>query len=115
VAERGRRAAPRRDDDTTSRGLADNVAQARGWLATAITVIVGFVAFVLVLAAVLVLLEANRDNTIVDLIVGWADSWVGPFREMFTFDDANRTFAVNAVIAALVYLVVGRLLARIVR
>jgi uncharacterized membrane protein len=114
VPERGRRAAPRREAETSG-GIGENIAQARGWLATAITVLVSLVAFVLVLAAVLVLLKANRDNTIVDLIVGWADSWVGPFREMFTFDDANRTFAVNAVIAALVYLVVGRLIARIIR
>jgi uncharacterized membrane protein YqiK len=114
VPER-RRATPKPRDTGASERVGTRVARVRGWLATAVSVVVGFVAFVLVLAAVLVLLEANRDNAIVDTIVGWGESWVGPFRDMFTFDDANRTFAVNAIIAAIVYLVLGRFVARIIR
>ena len=113
MAEPGRRPTPGHDAEASGR-FAETVAKIRGWLATAISVIVGIVAFVLVLAAVLVLLKANPENTLVDTITGWADSWVGPFREMFTFEDPSRTFAVNAIIAALVYLIVGRLIARVV-
>lgn len=84
-------------------------------LANVIFVLATFVALVLVLGALLTTLGANEDNTIVSGVLGLADRFEGPFADMFTFDDAKRQVLVNWLIAAAVYLVVGRFVARLIR
>jgi hypothetical protein len=75
------------------------------------TVVVGL----LVVGIVLVLLEANRDNTIVDALRDAASWLAGPFEGMFEPDGRKARIAVNWGVAALVYALVGGLIVRLLR
>jgi hypothetical protein len=75
------------------------------------SVIVGLI----VLAIVLVLLEANRDNAIVDWLVGAGDTLSEPFHGVFSLDGRKANVAVNWGLAALVYALAGGLIARLLR
>ena len=75
------------------------------------TVIVGLV----LVGILLVLLEANRDNAIVDWLVGAGDSLTQPFHGIFTPDGRKAQVAVNWGLAAAVYAIVGGLIARMFR
>jgi hypothetical protein len=75
------------------------------------TVIVGLI----VLGIVLVLLEASRDNAIVDWLVGAADYLSKPFHGAFHPDGRKAMVAVNWGLAAVVYGIAGGLIARMLR
>ncbi len=62
---------------------------------------------------VLFVLGANPGNDVVSAVHGVAKALVGPFDGMFTLDSAKATIAVNWGIAALVYLVLGAIIARL--
>jgi hypothetical protein len=62
----------------------------------------------------LVVLKANPSNSIVLDVHGWARSLAGPFDDMFGLHNARVTIAVNWGIAAVVYLFVGGLIARLI-
>lgn len=75
-------------------------------------------AVVLALAAILLALDANPDNGIVSVVNDLAHKIDGPFWDMFTFNGKNaasKQVLVNWGIGALGYLVVGRVLERIIR
>jgi len=80
--------------------------------------LVQFVASVVVLIIVagilLVVLKANPANSIVSEVHDWAHSLAGPFNGMFSFHSANDVIAVNWGIAAVLYLFVGGLIARLI-
>jgi hypothetical protein len=99
IAARGRRA--------TKRGL---------WgIARVVSLITSVVVGLLLLAIVLVLLEANRDNAIVDALLD-AGAWLaGPFDDVFSMDSRKERIAVNYGLAALVYAIAGGLIARLLR
>lgn len=68
----------------------------------------------IVAAIVLKLAEANPDQWLVAALLD-AGYWLaGPFREIFTFDDAKLQIAVNFGIAAIVYWVVGSVLVKLI-
>ena len=69
----------------------------------------------IVVGIVLVLLEANRDNAIVDWLVGAADFLSQPFHGIFTPDGRKAQVAVNWGLAAVLYAIVGGLIARMLR
>jgi hypothetical protein len=75
------------------------------------TVVVGLI----VVGIVLVLLEANQDNAIVDWLVGAAHWLVGPFDDVFQPDGHKARVAVNWGLAAVLYAIVGGLIARMLR
>jgi len=75
------------------------------------SVIVGLI----VVGIVLVLLEANRDNAIVDWLVGAGDFLSQPFHGIFTPDGRKAQVAVNWGLAAALYAIVGGLIARMLR
>src|SRR5688572_26045432 len=75
------------------------------------SVIVGLI----VVGILLVLLEANRDNAIVDWLVGAGDSLSQPFHGIFTPDARKAQVAVNWGIAAVVYALIGGFIARLLR
>lgn len=79
-------------------------------LARIVRIITGLLAGVLVLAVLLVVLDANEDNGIVAAILDAARFLGRPFREMFELDDAKTELAVNWGIAAGVYLLAGALI-----
>lgn len=88
---------------------------ALGVLARVIELVVAVVAVIIVLGVLLVVLKANRSNDIVKLIHDAAEWLVGPFKDVFSLDDRKLEVAVNWGIALLVYVVVGRLVAGLLR
>jgi len=60
-----------------------------------------------------VLLKANPANSIVSQVHDWAHSLAGPFDGIFSFHSARVAIAVNWGIAAVVYLLVGGLIGRL--
>ncbi|MGZ4287887.1 MAG: hypothetical protein ACXVW5_27270 [Solirubrobacteraceae bacterium] len=85
-----------------------------GLLGGALRLVVTIVVLVIVAGIVLVLLNANASNSIVSQVHDWARSLAGPFDGIFRFHDARVAIAVNCGIAAIVYLIVGGLIVRLV-
>ena len=83
-------------------------------LARVVRAIVGVIAAIIVLAIVLIVLDANASNTIVSHIREWADTLTTPFHGIFHLHSARGTTALNWGIALIVYMFVGSLLARLV-
>ena len=79
--------------------------------------IVGLITAVVVglvlIGIVLVVLEANRDNTIVDGLLDAARWLAQPFENMFEMDGRKETVAVNYGVAALAYAIAGSLIMRL--
>jgi hypothetical protein len=88
---------------------------ALGALARVIELAVAVVAVVIAVGILLVVLEANRSNDIVDAVNSAARWLVGPFKDMFSFDDRKLEVAVNWGLAVLVYVLVGRFVAGLLR
>lgn len=94
----------------------------RGQIARVIRIVFGVLAAILALGALLVVLRANinEDNPVVQLITDVADAISGPFsRDGGIFDfggknAASKNALLNWGIAAVVYLVIGRVLANLV-
>jgi hypothetical protein len=83
-----------------------------GGLARLVRLAAGVVAAIIVAGILLVVLNANSSNDIVSTVHDAARGLVGPFDGMFTLDSGKATIAVNWGIAAVVYLIVGGLIAR---
>jgi hypothetical protein len=84
-----------------------------GTLARVVRLIVSIIVLTIVAGIVLVLLKANPASTIVSDVHDAARWLAGPFDGLFSFDNARVTLAVNWGLAALVYLIVGGLIARL--
>ena len=86
----------------------------RAKLARLVGIVTAVAALILLVGIALVLLRANASNE----VVGWvrdAASWLsGPFEGMFTFDRQRTEIAVNWGVAAAVWFVAGRALARLI-
>jgi hypothetical protein len=80
-------------------------------VARLIRTLAGGVAFVIVAAIVLKLLSANPHNVVVSDVHDAARWLVGPFDNVFHIKNGNVSLAVNWGLAALVYVIVGQLLA----
>lgn len=74
----------------------------------------GVVAAIIAAGILMIVFDANPANDVVSTIHDVARALVGPFDGMFTLDSRDATTAVNWGIAAVVYLVVGALLARVI-
>ena len=72
------------------------------------------VAAIIVAGILFIVLDANSSNDIVSTVDDAARTLVGPFDDMFSFDNAKTAVAVNWGIAALVYLIAGALIARLI-
>jgi hypothetical protein len=81
-------------------------------LARVIHVITGTVAAIFVLHILFVVFHANRGNEFVSLVYVLAKTFVLGLGDIFTPGDATLGVVLNYGIAALVYLVVGRLIAK---
>jgi hypothetical protein len=103
-----------RDDDGVGTGAAAAgsglllVARIVMWVATVL-------AAVIALGILFVILDANSSNTIVSHVHDWAKSLAGPFDGMFNIKNPKTELAVNWGLAAIVYLVVGTLIASLLR
>ena len=99
----------RRGGGTAARGFANGASL----LARVVWLVVSVVVLIIVAGILLAVLKANPTNAIVSDVHGWARSLAGPFDGMFSFHSPNVTIAVNWGIAALVYLFIGGLIARV--
>src|SRR3954453_12547835 len=100
----------------TMRSSSRRVAVSRGRLQIArlITMIASIVALILIAGIVLVVLKANPSNQIVSAITDAARWLAGPFDGMFSLSKNRIEVAGNWGIAAVVWFLLGRLLARII-
>jgi hypothetical protein len=80
-------------------------------LARLIRTLAGLIALVIVAAIVLFVLGANQSNGIVSAIHDAGQWLAGPFKNLFKIHNAKVAMAVNWGLAALVYVIVGHLLA----
>ena len=99
-----------------ARARAGHAARRGRWgIARIVRLITSVVVGLIVFGIVLVLLEANRDNAIVDWLVGAADTLSQPFHGIFTPDGRKAQVAVNWGLAAVAYALVGGFIARLLR
>jgi hypothetical protein len=95
---------------------AGTAARRGAWgVARVVSLITSVVVGLIVIGIVLVLLDANRDNAIVDWLVGAAHWLVGPLDNVFKPDGHKLRVAVNWGLAALLYSIVGGMIARLLR
>lgn len=85
-----------------------------GFLARVVRLVVSVVVLIIVAGILLVVLKANPTNSIVSQVHDGARWLVGPFDGIFSFHNARVAIAVNWGIAAVVYLIVGGLIARLI-
>jgi hypothetical protein len=83
-------------------------------LARVIGAIAAIVALILLLGIVLVLLKANPANAVVEIVRDAASWLAGPLEGMFDLERKRTEVAVNWGVAAVVWFVLGRLLARLI-
>jgi hypothetical protein len=84
-------------------------------LASIVSLVTSAVVGLLVIGIVLVLLEANRGNEIVNALLDAARFLAGPFENVFELDGEKANIGVNWGLAAVVYALVGGLIARLLR
>jgi hypothetical protein len=96
---------------TTRANRYAGTAIARASLARFVILATGAIAAVLILGIVLTVLEANRSNDIVQLVRDAAGFLAGPFDDLFKLESNKAEVAVNWGVAAVVWLVLGRLVA----
>ena len=84
-------------------------------LARLISLAAGLVAAVIVVGIALVVLGANHSNELVKHVLDAARFLVGPFKNVFSLHSHKAKIGVNWGLAAVVYLFVGNLIARLLR
>lgn len=97
----------------------------RSRVASAVWLLAVLAALILAVGALLVALDANQDNSIVKFLLDAGHKIDGPFWKVFTFEDTTKNGAVvvertkeylaNWGLAAVAYLIGGRILDRIIR
>lgn len=88
----------------------------RNLMASAVWLIAGLCAVVLALGALFTALsQTNDSNEIVTWVLARGAELVGPFGDLFKLETSKNTLLVNWGIAALAYLVVGKIAERVIR
>jgi hypothetical protein len=115
----GRRRRRRRGRDGADTAIGERAGAAAygllGLLATLVDVIIGVIALIIALGILFVVLKANSGNTIVRHVHDAAKFLVGPFDGIFTPKNHRLAVAINWGIALVLYVIVGRLIARLLR
>jgi hypothetical protein len=106
---RGRRITRARDRSTAA------ALGVRRGVAALIDIVTAIVAVTILLAIGLLLLKANAHNAIVSDVHDAANWLAGPFNKMFHLKNRRHETALNWGVALMVYVIVGRTLARVVR
>jgi hypothetical protein len=108
-----------RTTDATGGGVTTTARRGVGGgflLAARIVMLVAWVVVAVIVAAILLrVLDANAGNSLVKGVHDLAETLVGPFKDLFTIKNPKVSIAVNWGIAAAVYLLVGTLIARVLR
>jgi len=111
---------PRRPETDTKEPSVGKQLRA-GWqrvvsaIATAVVILSVVIAVILALHIVFEVFDANEKNSIVEFVNGWATDLAYGFKDLFVPKDAAIRVTVNYGLAAVVYLVAGRILAGIIR
>lgn len=108
-------AEPTQQESSTRRTAAEVRASVLGALAGVVRWAGLIVVVILVIRVLLTVGGANPDNGITSFITSWSDPLAWGFKNLFTPSDAKLRILVNYGIAALFWLVVSSILARIVR
>ncbi|MGH3506496.1 MAG: hypothetical protein ACRDO2_04750 [Nocardioidaceae bacterium] len=97
----------------------------RNRIASIVWLLAVIAAVILATGALLIALDANQDNAIVDWVLDAAHAIDGPFWKVFEFTEENasgqvvtdetKEVLVNWGLAAIAYLVAGRILDRVIR
>ncbi len=96
--------------------VGSGVKRIRNLVASLVWLIAVLAAAVLALGALFTALDqANQSNEIVRWVLERGHDLVGPFKDLFRLETAKNTLLVNWGIAALVYLIVGKIIERFVR
>jgi hypothetical protein len=96
--------------------VGSGVTRFRNLLASLIWLVAVIAAAVLALGALFTALDqANQSNEIVRFVLERGHELVGPFKDLFRLETAKNTLLVNWGIAALVYLIAGKILERFIR
>jgi hypothetical protein len=83
-------------------------------LATVVRVACTIIAALILIHAVFVLFEANPQNPLVTFTAGWRDTFGWFTKNLFTPSDPKIAEAINDGLAALIWVVVGSLLSKLV-
>ncbi|MEJ7714184.1 MAG: hypothetical protein WKF40_00160 [Thermoleophilaceae bacterium] len=117
VADALEAAAGKATDERAGAGATARRGVGGGFLLAArlVMLVVSVIVAIIVVAILLKVLGANMGNSFVKGITDLAKTLVGPFKDLFTIKNAKVSVAVNWGLAALLYLVVGSIIARILR
>jgi hypothetical protein len=114
---------PRTGEDAPGRAPRTRVAAARGaWavgsvmlvISRLVRLVVGVIVLLIVAAIVLRVAGANPANVIVRDVHNVAKVFVGPFKNVFSIKNPKASIAANWGLAAVVWLVVGGFVARLI-
>ena len=83
-------------------------------LATVVRVVCTIIAALILVHAVFVLFEANPQNPLVTFTAGWRDTFGWFTKNLFTPSDPKIAEAINDGLAALIWVVVGSMLSKLV-
>ncbi len=83
-------------------------------VATIVRAVCSVIAAVIVIHAVFVLFEANPANGLVEFTAGWRDTFGWFTKDLFTPSDPKIAEAVNDGLAALIWVVAGSLLSKLI-
>lgn len=106
---------PREDSPLAYQRERDRRSDRTNLIAGAIEAVTALIALVFVLHIVFTLFGANEDNPFVSFVYGAAKVFVLGFGDVFTPGDATIGLVANYGLAAIVYLVVGRIIYRTMR
>src|SRR4051794_849489 len=83
-------------------------------IATVVRVVCSVIAAVIVIYAIFVLFEANPDNPLVSFARGWREDFGWFTNKLFTKPNAKITEVINAVVAAIIWVVAGSLISKLI-
>jgi uncharacterized membrane protein YraQ (UPF0718 family) len=83
-------------------------------LATIVRVVCAVIAALILAHAVFVFFEANPANPLVEFTTGWRNTFAWFTRDLFTTTEPKTGEAINDALAALIYVVLGSLVAKLI-
>ena len=84
-------------------------------LARIVKLAVTLIVLVIIAGILLYVFEQNKPDTFTNSVIEVADTLVEPFRDVFEFDDNKLEIAANFGLGALAWLVLGVVLATLLR
>ena len=102
-------------DDGVGTGVGGAARRGLWGVARLVTLVTSAIVGLLVIGIVLVVFEANASNDVVNWLLDAARFLAGPLDDVFKLDSHKARIGVNWGLAAVVYAVIGGLIARLLR